>query len=80
MCHKSFLQITGDANEEQVLLSVQAYQDKPNLLTKAFNNLFNLFRVSSVKSQCAALEVMFYSHSFTVVILSFLTDMSEQTV
>ena len=58
----NFLQVTGDADEEQVLTSVQAYQDKPNLLTKAFNNLFNLFRHSTVKAQCMALEVMFFSH------------------
>ncbi len=52
-----FVQVTGSADEDQILLAIQNYSDKPNLLTKALNELFNLFRYLSVKRQADALQV-----------------------
>ncbi|XP_052789748.1 protein zer-1 homolog [Mya arenaria] len=48
--------ITGDGNEDQILLSVFVYRDKPTLLTRAFNALFNKFRFEMVKAHSVALE------------------------
>ncbi|XP_045198944.2 protein zer-1 homolog [Mercenaria mercenaria] len=48
--------VTGDFSEEQILLAVHVYRDKPNLLTRGFNYLFNRFRFETVKTHCLALE------------------------
>ncbi|KAL4218659.1 Protein zer-1 [Mactra antiquata] len=48
--------VTGDLTEEQILLAVHVYKEKPNLLTRAFNTLFNKFRFETVKAHCSALE------------------------
>ncbi|KAJ8321169.1 hypothetical protein KUTeg_001294 [Tegillarca granosa] len=38
--------ITGDANEDQILLSIQRYVDRRSLLASGLNNLFQLFSAS----------------------------------
>lgn len=48
--------VTGDFSEEQILLAVHVYRDKPSLLTRGFNYLFNRFRFETVKAHCSALE------------------------
>ncbi|KAH3798346.1 protein zer-1 homolog [Dreissena polymorpha] len=52
------VKVTGDGSEEQIILSLNVYRDKPTLLTRAFNALFNKFRFETVKAHCAALEAI----------------------
>ena len=54
-------QVTGHANEAQVLLSIQQYTDKPALLIHALNHLFQIFRFSVCNNQRAALQVCMFS-------------------
>ncbi|XP_013390971.1 protein zer-1 homolog [Lingula anatina] len=49
------LKVTGDDNENQIILSVQVYQDKPKLLLKALNHLYQHFRIDLVTRQRDAL-------------------------
>ena len=58
-----FEQVTGSATEEQIILAVQTYIDRPQLLTKALNNLFHIFRFSECCEQNQALHVnsLFYN-------------------
>ena len=49
--------VTGHHSEDQVLLSVQTYVDKPDLLVKSLNHLFHIFRYSTCHQQGAALQV-----------------------
>lgn len=53
----NLLQVTGDANASQVLLAVHVYIDNHWLLIKSLNDLFNLFRFSTVPNHRIALEV-----------------------
>lgn len=39
-CH----QITGDANEEQVLTAGAMYMERPGMLTRVLNDLYYMFR------------------------------------
>ncbi|ESP01735.1 hypothetical protein LOTGIDRAFT_139253, partial [Lottia gigantea] len=48
--------ITGNANEEQVLLAVEVYQDRSLMLYTAFNMLFHRFQGGEIVNQCRALE------------------------
>ncbi|XP_046330242.1 protein zer-1 homolog isoform X1 [Haliotis rufescens] len=50
--------VSGESDEEQVLLSLQVYQDRCGLLIKALNSLFHLFRNFAVNRQCAVLEAI----------------------
>lgn len=50
--------VTGEANEEQILLSLQTYQDRSSHIIVALNSLYNLFRRSVVRNQAAALEAI----------------------
>ncbi|XP_046547594.1 protein zer-1 homolog [Haliotis rubra] len=50
--------VTGESDEEQVLLSLQVYQDRCGLLIKALNSVFHLFRNFAVSRQCAVLEAI----------------------
>ncbi|GAB1599114.1 protein zer-1 homolog [Argonauta hians] len=50
--------ITGDANEEQILLSLQTYQDRSSHIIVALNSLYNLFRRSVVRNQADALDAI----------------------
>lgn len=38
------LQISGDHNEKQILVAAQAYQERPEVLTKVLNDLYHLLR------------------------------------
>ncbi|OWF49357.1 protein zer-1 homolog [Mizuhopecten yessoensis] len=51
-------QVSGHATEEQVLISIQRYYDRDNALTSSLNSLFKIFRYSTVKNHCAALEAI----------------------
>ena len=51
------IQVTGDADPAQVVLAVQVYVDNQLLLIKALNDLFNLFRYSTLTNHRQALEV-----------------------
>ena len=71
-------QVTGDATEEQLLLSVHVYRDKPCLLKRALNSLFNKFRYETVKAHCASLEVCIWlAESFTLSPLNKMMDSSN---
>ncbi|KAK3607228.1 hypothetical protein CHS0354_031725 [Potamilus streckersoni] len=50
--------ITGEASEAQILLSIHRYRDKPHLLTRGLNNLFQWFRnpPPNITDHCCALE------------------------
>ncbi|PVD21892.1 hypothetical protein C0Q70_17695 [Pomacea canaliculata] len=50
--------VTGDANASQVLLAVHVYIDNHWLLIKSLNDLFNLFRFSTVPNHRIALEAI----------------------
>lgn len=52
-----FFQVTGDANESQVVLSVKLYLDRPELLLKSLNNLFAIFKYHECTDQIKALHV-----------------------
>ncbi|KAK6195403.1 hypothetical protein SNE40_000841 [Patella caerulea] len=51
-------QVTGHGTEDQVLLSVQRYQDRSVMLCSALNKLFHLFQAGVVSDQCKALECL----------------------
>ena len=51
------MQVTGDADPAQVVLAVQVYVDNHLLHIKALNDLFNLFRYSTLTNHRQALEV-----------------------
>ncbi|KAL5011320.1 hypothetical protein ScPMuIL_009871 [Solemya velum] len=50
--------VTGDANESQIVLALQTYMERSNMLTKALNYIFNSFRAEDVRNQCAILEAI----------------------
>lgn len=54
----SFAQISGDANEEQILTSAVVYRDRPVLLTKVLNDLYHLLRFETCKSIHRAFDVV----------------------
>lgn len=57
-CHRENLpakQVTGDANEDQTVLSVQVYLEKCDLLIKALNHLFHIMRFSECRDPRRAL-------------------------
>ncbi|CAD7081850.1 unnamed protein product [Hermetia illucens] len=52
------LEITGDANEEQILTAALHYHDRPLVLTRVLNDLYHLFRFESCKAIHTALDVV----------------------
>jgi hypothetical protein len=57
-CSVSFIhQVAGDANEEQIILSIQKYTVKCDLLLRSLNDLFQLCRYSECRNQRIALQV-----------------------
>lgn len=60
-CHRHHIPakvITGDANEEQILAGTAAYLDRPEVLVKALNELFHIFRFETCHNQTRALNVI----------------------
>ncbi|KAL1424380.1 hypothetical protein MTO96_020172 [Rhipicephalus appendiculatus] len=55
------LRVSGDATEEQVLVSAQAYQSRPLLLQKVLNDLFHVFRYEACDHPRLALDVVLAS-------------------
>jgi hypothetical protein len=51
------LQVTGEKDEQQVLLAVHTYVSHADLLMKALNQLFHIFRFSHCANQRSALMV-----------------------
>lgn len=59
--HIPALRVSGDATEEQVLVSAQAYQSRPLLLQKVLNDLFHVFRYEACDHPRLALDVVLAS-------------------
>ncbi|KAG0730508.1 Protein zer-1 [Chionoecetes opilio] len=60
-CHRNHIPakvITGDANEEQILAAMEAYVDRPDVLVKALNELFHIFRFETCHNQNRALNLI----------------------
>ncbi|XP_071548174.1 protein zer-1 homolog isoform X2 [Panulirus ornatus] len=60
-CHRNHIPakvITGDANEEQILAATAAYLDRPEVLVKALNELFHIFRFETCHNQQRALNLI----------------------
>ncbi|MPC27462.1 protein zer-1 homolog [Portunus trituberculatus] len=60
-CHRNHIParvITGDANEEQILAAMEAYLDRPDVLVKALNELFHIFRFETCHDQKRALNLI----------------------
>lgn len=52
------IQITGDASEAQILAATAAYLDRPEVLVKALNELFHIFRFDTCHHQPRALDLI----------------------
>ena len=50
-------QVTGDANENQILLSIETYVDAVEFLIQSLNDLFRLAKENACVNQRRALEV-----------------------
>ncbi|RVE54314.1 hypothetical protein evm_001141 [Chilo suppressalis] len=50
--------IAGDANEEQILTAAVAYMERPEMLTRVLNDLYDLFRYENNASVGRALSVV----------------------
>ncbi|KAK4292197.1 hypothetical protein Pmani_035017 [Petrolisthes manimaculis] len=60
-CHRNHIParvITGDANEAQILAATAAYLDRPEVLVKALNELFHIFRFDTCHHQPKALDLI----------------------
>jgi len=49
--------VTGDANEQQILLSVETYIDAVEFLIQSLDDLFRLVKDDVCTNHCRALEV-----------------------
>ena len=63
--------MTGDANENQTILTCQSYIEKADLLVKALNHLFHIFRFSVCYRQYDALEVNALLQDFQIRVIPF---------
>jgi len=52
------VQISGDANEQQILTAAAAYLDRPDILQKVLNDLYHLFRFESCQDLNMALTLV----------------------
>ncbi len=52
-----YCQVTGTANETQIITAVEAYVDRSELLMRALNHLFDIFRQGSCLRHLVALKV-----------------------
>lgn len=50
--------ITGDANEEQLLNAMLAYMDRPEVLQKVVNKLFQLFQSENCNNVYIAIKLV----------------------
>jgi Zyg-11 family protein len=50
--------VSGDANEEQILVAAAAYIDRPNILEKVLNDLFRLLRYETCQNISYALHTV----------------------
>jgi len=55
--------VTGDANEDQILLSIETYVDAVEFLIQSLNDLFRLAKENTCVNQRRALEV-WQPHSY----------------
>lgn len=51
-------QISGDANEEQILTAAAAYIERPDTLQKVLNDLYHLFRYETCQNIAHALTIV----------------------
>lgn len=51
-------QISGDANEDQILTAAIAYMDRPAMLTRVLNDLYYLFRYENNVHIARALAIV----------------------
>ncbi|XP_076034318.1 protein zer-1 homolog [Oratosquilla oratoria] len=56
--HIPAVEITGDANEAQILAATSAYIDRPEMLVNALNELFQIFRFETCRDQHRALNLI----------------------
>lgn len=52
------LSVSGDANEDQVLLAAEIYKDRHEMLTKVLNDLYHLLRFENCTQIERALQVV----------------------
>lgn len=50
--------VSGDANEEQILVAAAAYIERPNILEKVLNDLFRLLRYETCQNISYALHTV----------------------
>lgn len=50
--------VSGDANEEQILVAAAAYIERPNILEKVLNDLFRLLRYETCQNIGYALHTV----------------------
>ncbi|XP_041367990.1 protein zer-1 homolog [Gigantopelta aegis] len=48
--------VTGEHNEDQLILALQVYRDRTNFLIRVLNNLFECFQATSVVRWCDVLD------------------------
>jgi len=65
-------QVTGDADESQILLSIKSYSHKKDLLLTALNNLFHVFKFAECTDHRRALE------GIMLAMNSYVTDKAVQ--
>lgn len=54
-------QISGDSNEEQILVAATVYGDRPEVLQRVLNDLYHLFRFETCEHVGHALTVVLNS-------------------
>ena len=52
------MQVTGDANEEQIFNAGEAYIERPEMLKYLLNDIFNMFRVDTVVNVKRSLDII----------------------
>lgn len=65
------MQISGDANEEQILVAATAYNDRADVLQRVLNDLYHLFRFETCEH---------IGHALTVVLDSMDRHISEKHI
>jgi Zyg-11 family protein len=51
-------QISGDANEDQILVAALAYIERPDVLQKVLNDLYHLLRYETCQNTSYALHII----------------------
>jgi Zyg-11 family protein len=51
-------QVSGDANEDQILVAAAAYIERPDILQKVLNDLYHLLRDETCQNISYALHIV----------------------